>query len=125
MTGYPEAIGLLVDLLHHLEGKIDVDTLLLKSLAAPSGDIKHLDDGFTVIEMVIELRAVHKADRVAFRCFRAIEISSFSGLLELQLVMGLGFLDKYQAGSSQWLLQSWQSHYGFAANWWLLRPRWR
>ena len=61
MTGSPEAIGLLVDLLHHLEGKIDVDTLLLKSLAARSGDIKHLDDGFTVIKTTIELRAVHKA----------------------------------------------------------------
>jgi len=125
LTGYPEAIGLLVELLHHPEGKIDVDTLLLKSLAARSGDIKHLDDGFNVIEMVIVLRAVQKADRVAFRCFRTIEASSFSGLLELSLVMGLGSLDKYQAGSSRWLLQSLQSHYGFAANWWLLGPRWR
>ena len=79
----------MVELLHHLEGKIDFDTLLLKSLAARSGDIKHLDDGITVIKTAIELRAVHKADRVAFRCFRTIKTSSFSELLELPLVMGL------------------------------------
>ena len=89
MTGYPEAIGLLVELLHHPNGEIDVDTLLRVPLTARSGNIKHLDDGFTVFKTAIELRAVHKADRVAFRCFRTIETSSFSELLQLPLVMGL------------------------------------
>jgi len=93
-------------LIHHLEGQINVDTLLLKPLTARSGDIKHFNDGFTVIKTTIELRAVHKADRVAFRCFWAIGNCSISELLELSLVMGLGSLDKLQAASSQWLLQS-------------------
>ena len=61
MTGYPEAIGFLVELLHHLNGEIDVDTLLRVPLTARSGNIKHLNDGITVIKTAIELRAVHKA----------------------------------------------------------------
>lgn len=68
MTGHPEAIGLLVELLHHLERQIDVDTHLLLPLTARSGDIKHLDDGLAVIKTAIELGAIHDADGVAFCC---------------------------------------------------------
>ena len=55
MTGYPEAIGLLVELLHHPEGKIDVDTLLLKSLTARSGDIKHLGNAMRVATLKVRI----------------------------------------------------------------------
>ena len=96
--------------------------LLLKPLTARSGDIKHLDDEFTVIKTAIEFRTVHEADRFVCHFFWAIDTSSIYELLELPPIMGLGPLDKFLAESSQWLLQSWRSQCGCAASWWLLAP---
>lgn len=62
LAGDAHAGGPTVQLLHHPEGEVDVDTVELQALTAGLAHVEGVEDGIAVIKALIELKGFHRGE---------------------------------------------------------------
>ena len=61
LAGHTQPRSLLIELLHHLEGEIEIDAPLVKPWATGCTDIQGIQHRRPIFKALIELSAVHTA----------------------------------------------------------------